>query len=50
MRSTSLLVRTEQREDRTNLSLAKLVGWEVDSEKRKKKTIGDRLRHLRENL
>ena len=49
VRSTSLLVRSEQREDRRNLALIKSVGWRVDSEKRKVRTIGDKLRQLRQN-
>ena len=43
------MVRSEQREDRRNLALTKSVGWRVDSEKRKVRTIGDKLRQLRQN-
>lgn len=41
MRSIVLLVRAEQRDNRLNFSLSILGGGGVDSEKRKKKTIGN---------
>ena len=44
------MVRSEQREDKINLSLTKLVECGVGSEKGKKKAIGDRWKQPRENL